>query len=561
MAIPASAIVSISSQVLNPGGTGLTFASVFLTQNTAVPIGAPVTFPNATAVGAYFGTTSSEYNLSVVYFQGFDSSNIKPGQLWFTQYPLTAVGAYLRGLPSTSLAAVQAIAPGIVTGSITLTTMTVSAVTSGTLVVGQVLSGTSVTAATTIVSQLTGTTGGVGTYQVSVSQTTASTTITGNYGLSVTIDGVAQFTVTLNLSTATSFTNAASLIATALTLAGGQTCTYNSQFGSFVIASGTTGAASTLALATGAGATALGLGTGATLSQGAAAVVSPGAFMDSVVATTTNWVSFVPIFATTTSIKQAFATWVSTQNVRYVAIINDTDPTIVQTPSAFVGFGNWLLVNTKSGVFPVYNDLNTCAMVAGLIAAIDFTQRNGRVNAKFKTNSAMPGPVVSDLTSYTNLTANGYSTYCQFAVQQSPTMLADGAISGPFRWLDSFIGAISLSVNLQANMVNLLQQQNSLPYNTQGNTLITASAMDAINAALNFGTIRRNTVPSASEASQMNAAAGLPIDLTVGSRGWYFQVLPASAAVRAARQSPPVNLWYMDGQSVQKLNIAAVDVL
>lgn len=65
-----------------------------------------------------------------------------------------------------------------VTASIAATTMTVTAVGSGTLYPGANIMGTGVTNGTIIVSQLSGTTGGVGTYQVSQSQTVASTTIT-----------------------------------------------------------------------------------------------------------------------------------------------------------------------------------------------------------------------------------------------------------------------------------------------------------------------------------------------------------------------------------------------
>lgn len=65
-----------------------------------------------------------------------------------------------------------------VTASITGTTMTVTAVSSGTLSVGQTLSGSGVTAGTKITAFGTGT-GGTGTYTVSASQTVASTTITG----------------------------------------------------------------------------------------------------------------------------------------------------------------------------------------------------------------------------------------------------------------------------------------------------------------------------------------------------------------------------------------------
>lgn len=59
------------------------------------------------------------------------------------------------------------------------TTMTVTAVTSGPIYPGMVITGTGVTAGTYIVSQTTGTDGSTGDYVVSVSQTVASTTITG----------------------------------------------------------------------------------------------------------------------------------------------------------------------------------------------------------------------------------------------------------------------------------------------------------------------------------------------------------------------------------------------
>jgi hypothetical protein len=65
----------------------------------------------------------------------------------------------------------------VVTGAISGTTLTVSAVTSGVLSVGQTISGSGVTAGTTITALGTGE-GGTGTYTVSESQTASSTTIT-----------------------------------------------------------------------------------------------------------------------------------------------------------------------------------------------------------------------------------------------------------------------------------------------------------------------------------------------------------------------------------------------
>ena len=70
-----------------------------------------------------------------------------------------------------------AVPSATVTGSISGTVLTVTAVTSGTLGVGAVLSGANVTAGTTIISLGTGA-GGTGTYNLSVASTAASTAIT-----------------------------------------------------------------------------------------------------------------------------------------------------------------------------------------------------------------------------------------------------------------------------------------------------------------------------------------------------------------------------------------------
>lgn len=64
------------------------------------------------------------------------------------------------------------------TGEIAGTTLTITVATSGALYVGSLLTGTGVTADTTITAFGTGT-GGTGTYTVSASQTVASTAITG----------------------------------------------------------------------------------------------------------------------------------------------------------------------------------------------------------------------------------------------------------------------------------------------------------------------------------------------------------------------------------------------
>ena len=75
----------------------------------------------------------------------------------------------------------------VATGSMLLTTLTVSAVTSGSIYPSMQITGTGVTAGTRIVSQLTGTTGGAGTYLINNSQTVSSTTLTGDLPSKITV--------------------------------------------------------------------------------------------------------------------------------------------------------------------------------------------------------------------------------------------------------------------------------------------------------------------------------------------------------------------------------------
>ncbi len=80
----------------------------------------------------------------------------------------------------------------VVTGSISGTTLTVTAVSSGTLYVGQTIQGSSVTAQTIITALGTGT-GGAGTYTVNNSQTVSSRTLYGlNWSVLPSTDGAFQ---------------------------------------------------------------------------------------------------------------------------------------------------------------------------------------------------------------------------------------------------------------------------------------------------------------------------------------------------------------------------------
>ena len=95
----------------------------------------------------------------------------------------------------------------VFTGSITTTNLTVSAMTSGTIRLGMILTGTGVTAGTHVVSQTSGTPGGAGVYVISPSQTVASTTITGTVTSKIYVDTAGAYNIQFSLQLSNSDTS------------------------------------------------------------------------------------------------------------------------------------------------------------------------------------------------------------------------------------------------------------------------------------------------------------------------------------------------------------------
>ncbi len=103
-------------------------------------------------------------------------ANLADGKATFAATGAPTQGASVTGSVAASTSSV--------TGSITGDQMTVTAVGSGVVRPGTTLSGTGVASGTKVVSQVSGTTGGVGVYTVSIPEQTvaAGTTISGTYG-------------------------------------------------------------------------------------------------------------------------------------------------------------------------------------------------------------------------------------------------------------------------------------------------------------------------------------------------------------------------------------------
>ena len=571
--IPASQLVSVVPGVLGAGGNPLSLNAVFITEDPSVPIGAVLSFSTLEDVQDFFGPTSDEATLAAIYFDGFSGATVRPSTLYFVQFNDADVAAYLRSgsLSGMTLAQLEALSGTVIVvidgrtitsaninlaaagsfggaaaliqtglqtpggafqGQVTIDDgaggvgdqMTVTLVTSGKLAVGDEVVGVGITGGTTILSQDSGTPGGLGVY-------TLSAPFDLGPGLAVTVASLA-------------------------------TVAYDPQLHAFVISSPMEGDASTMAYATGTLAAAIKLqaAQGAVLSQGADAAV-PADTMAAIVAVTQNWATFMTVFKPDEDVMLEFANWVNTSNDRYAYIAWDTNVVAEQADQPTT-FGQ--LVADFDGVCSIYEGADgvgkIAAFICGATGSINFSETNGRITYAYKGQSGLP-IAVTDATIANNLLGNGYNFYASYATANDQfNMFQNGSISGDWNWLDPYINQIYLNSQFQLAFMELLTQIKSVPYSDRGYAILRATAMDPINEALNFGSIVAGVTLSESQKAQVNTAADAVIAPTLENVGWYLKISDAPPDVRAVRGSPPMTFWYTDGGAIQKINLASIDV-
>lgn len=575
MSIPASELVNVIPSVLGAGGNPLSLNAVFLTDDISIPIGSVQAFATLEDVQDWFGITSIEAELAAVYFNGYDGALTLPGTLYFAQYNASAVAAYLRSgsFAGVALSALQALS-GTVIVSVDGETVTSANI--------NLAGATSFSNAATLIQAGLRTVGGIFTGTANLDDgngdpgTVLEILTVGSgavhIGDSILLNGATTVTVVsqesgtpggVGLYTASA---PADLQNVSATITSTVSVTYDTQLARFLITSPTTGVDSTLAYATGTIAAGLKLqaAQGATLSQGAASA-TPAGVMASVVDVTQNWATFMTVFEPSTDVMMDFADWVQTTNSRYAYVgwYSDVAPLDGPAPSSFPGL---VSAAEMSGVIPIYEPADDtgngrhAALICGIAGATNYAVANGSLAYAYKGQ----GGLVANITNATqaqNLIDNGSNFYGAYATAADRFVnLQRGVMPGPWRFINQYIDQIWFSNALQLAFMLLLTQVRKLPYNSQGYSLLRAAANDPIQQALTNGVIQPGVTLSNSQRAQVNTAAGLNIADTLQTAGYYLLIEDAPAEVRAVGGSPPMTLWYTSGGAIQNIDLASINV-
>ncbi len=182
-------VTGVSSNVLYVGdtlsGTGVTPGTTITAFGTGTGGIGTYTVSNyqTVATQSITGTGTSPSPNSTLTVTGVTSGLLNVGDTLSgtgvtTGTTITGFGSGTGGIGTYTVSIVQYVTSNTITATNSSSRLSVTAVSSGLLNLGDTLSGTGVTAGTKITSQVAGTTGGVGTYTVSNAQKVNSTTIT-----------------------------------------------------------------------------------------------------------------------------------------------------------------------------------------------------------------------------------------------------------------------------------------------------------------------------------------------------------------------------------------------
>lgn len=380
--------------------------------------------------------------------------------------------------------------------------------------------------------------------------------------LTVEIDGTEVAVSSVDLSSATSYSDVASTIQTALqTKSAGATVTYSSLTGAFQIDGAGTGSTKTITYASGTLAEALNLtqAKGAVLSQGSDALTTA-KNMSLIKEQTQNWVSFTTLYEATNDEHLGLSAWASSQGIEYLYVGWTADPTLLVQGST-TSISDQIKNAEYGATALVYDNSNVAVFVLGSIASVNWERYQGTINYAFKKVDGV-GATVTNQTDADLLNAKGVSYMGNFATRNDDfTFFFDAKMFGDYGYIDAFVNTVWFKNVMQVSIMNGLTQAGRVPYNERGYALIRAWLQDPINRAVNNGTIDAGVRMSESQKAQVYNETGKDLSTELFTTGYAVLVEDAGASVRVGRQSPNITVYYTYGGSINHIEVASTAIL
>lgn len=377
-------------------------------------------------------------------------------------------------------------------------------------------------------------------------------TAINNGTLKITIDGVLENVVGIDLSACGSLPAVAAVVQAAVALLKpGFTVTYSG--GVFILRSGTTGIASTLSFPAAASAgtdlapvMALRQVDGAVLTPTGQAVETVTASLTNVNAIFSDW--YMARLATTPSdqdIQDLAAFVLANQKVGFYS--TNEGSALIQANATDIG--SLLKASTNGRIFGVFDlsGLSPYADVtaAGVAATVDFEGSNTAETLMFKK---LPGVTVSKISSTNSQVLDG-KNYNYYSNVGANPMLQKGVMADG-TWFDQVQGLDWLSRACQDAVFGVLYAAKKVPQTDKGVTRFIHALESVFNQAIANGLLAPGQW-NGDAVGQINNGDLLP-------KGYYIYaplMSSQSQAVRNTRQAPPLTILAKGAGAIQGINI------
>lgn len=498
MAISFTKYIDITSGVIGADQTGQrSFGLRVFSINPLIPSNSFATFTNADEVGAYFGTTSTEYKIAAFYF-GFVSKTINsPQSIDFSSWVETAVAPVIYGAASAtaSLATLDAITAGHLNLTLGATTQELTAIN---------LAGA------------------------------------GNLAAVATAIQTAVNAVTTDAEWHTA------------------TVAYNAGTGNFILTGGVSGASPVSVAAAASGVdvgAALGWESINTVFSAGSAAMTLTQTLTASAAASNNFGSFSFIPSLNQAQHVEIATWLGTSNVEFIYLARMAASTATAISAALIGFGgvSMTLDGGVSGQYP--------ALLPGaILAATDYTKQNAVQNYMFQQYSVLNPNVTTDADSatYDALRVNyyGQTQTNGKTISFFQRGFLTGGATAPTD-IGTYANEMWFKSSAADAFFNLLLAVNSVPTNAAGRSMILATLQSVITQALFNGTISVANAPlTNTQILAINQIAGNTTAWQQVQTSGYWLNITFSSSVNtsgATEYQADYTLIYVKNNSIRKV--------
>jgi len=297
----------------------------------------------------------------------------------------------------------------------------------------------------------------------------------------ITIDAETFTTTAIDLSGATSFTNAAALLQVDLRVnfVADVVVEYDVTASAFRVSSATTGSNSVITFATGTVANILKLQStkGGFLSQGAAITTYSDSIDNVWNANTKDFVSVTTIEVLADAEFLELAGWIANKNDCAVLFVHTTDAAAVDSQS--VTDVNSVLAdagyNCARGV---YGTFESAAAQCGFVACLDFDRESGWGTVAFKQQSGLP-TIEMTTADCIAAKAKGYIFFSTFSTRASRENFDYLGSFGDWAYPDVLVGKIVIEDRCQITIENVLLSS-SIENDEDGRAIIRSALSDSV---------------------------------------------------------------------------------